>query len=65
MEVFRRTVCFLPRSRSEVTSSRYVDLLLYIARNTWTMYKTYGVLVATGEVQGGRALARENAMSGD
>jgi hypothetical protein len=48
-----------------VTSSRYVDLLLYIARNTWTMYKTYGVLVATGEVQGGRALARENAMSGD
>ena len=46
-------------------STRYVDLLLYIAKNTWTMYKTYGVLVAIGEVQGGRALARENAMSGD
>jgi hypothetical protein len=30
-----------------VTTSRYVDLLLYIARNTWTMYKTYGALVAT------------------
>jgi hypothetical protein len=39
--------------------------VLYIARNTWTIYKAYWVLVATGEVQGGRALARENAMSGD
>ena len=41
----------------------HVDLLLYISRNTWEMYNTFGVRVSSGEVQGGDALARESATS--
>jgi hypothetical protein len=47
--------CMVPISGDQFPIT--IDLLLYISRNTWTMYNTYGVRVETGEVQGGPALA--------